>query len=239
MPCLSQRLAARRQTLREKREQERRVAELLQERGQSMAAQVACVDTLLRQDPVRPSCTNQMTQRSESIASQATLGAAEEIAVTEGTAETDDETRRAAWQASVRRLVLMGRMTSHGEEQAISMHDVADKAETETDVFAESETEGGLDPVAVAVEEEKADAVEQARVTFLGTLTSHGAEQADKEEEEVVMAHAESETDDKLDPEAVVEQYVREAEAAELEPEGTGAEEQGSERFRRDGFVLP
>ena len=53
MPCLSQRLAARRQTLREKREQERRVAELLQERGQSMAEQVACVDTLLRQEPVR------------------------------------------------------------------------------------------------------------------------------------------------------------------------------------------
>ena len=52
MPCLSQRLAARRQTLREKREQERRVAELLQERGQSMAEQVACVDTLLRQEPV-------------------------------------------------------------------------------------------------------------------------------------------------------------------------------------------
>ena len=219
------------------------MAELLQERGQSMAAQVACVDTLLRQDPVRPSCTNQMTQRSESIASQATLGAAEEIAATEGTAETDDESRRAAWQASVRRLVLMGRMTTHGDEQTMSMHDVADEAsgqagqgETETDVSAESETEGGLDPVAVAVEEEKADAVEQARVTFLGTLTSHGAEQADKEEEVVVMAHAESETDDKLDPEAVVEQYVREAEAAELEPE---AEEQGSERFRRDGFVLP
>ena len=55
-----QRLAARRQTLREKREQERRVAELLQERGQSMAEQVACMDTLLRQDPVRANAQSQV-----------------------------------------------------------------------------------------------------------------------------------------------------------------------------------
>ena len=60
MPCLSQRLAARRQTLREKREQERRVAELLQERGQSMAEQVACMDTLLRQEPVRANAQSQV-----------------------------------------------------------------------------------------------------------------------------------------------------------------------------------
>ena len=55
-------------------------------------------------------------------------------------------------------------------------------------------------------------------------------------DDETMEAHAESETN----PEAVVEQYVREeAEAAELEPEGAEAQEQGSERFRRDGFVLP
>ena len=57
-------------------------------------------------------------------------------------------------------------------------------------------------------------------------------------DDETMEAHAESETN----PEAV-EQYVREeAEAAELEPdepEGAEAQEQGSERFRRDGFVLP
>ena len=51
--------------------------------------------------------------------------------------------------------------------------------------------------------------------------------------------HAESETEDELDPDAVVEQYVREAEAAQLEPEGAEAQGQGGERFRRDGFVLP
>ena len=55
-------------------------------------------------------------------------------------------------------------------------------------------------------------------------------------DDETMEAHAESETN----PEAVVDQYVREeAEAAELEPEGAEAQEQGSERFRRDGFVLP
>ena len=54
-------------------------------------------------------------------------------------------------------------------------------------------------------------------------------------DDETMEAHAESETN----PEAVVEQYVREAEAAELEPEDAEAEEQGSERFRRDGLVLP
>ena len=36
------------------------MAELLQERGLSMAEQVACMDTLLRQDPVRANAQSQV-----------------------------------------------------------------------------------------------------------------------------------------------------------------------------------
>ena len=107
MPCLSQRLAARRQTLREKREQERRVAELLQERGQSMAEQVACVDSLLRQDPVRANAQSQIdavnsfTGMGRAVAAaQAPLGEVEELTSTEASTQTHQESRRAAWQES-------------------------------------------------------------------------------------------------------------------------------------------
>eukprot|EP01045_Picozoa_sp_COSAG04_P036690 COSAG04_NODE_9041_length_904_cov_1.386335_2_plen_155_part_00 len=124
MPCLSQRLAARRQTLREKREQERRVAELLQERGQSMAEQVACVDTLLRQEPVRqdPSRRRELLIHRLSMgravaAAQAPLGEVEELTSTEASTQAHQQSRRAAWQASVRRLVLVGGLAAHARPE--------------------------------------------------------------------------------------------------------------------------
>ena len=170
------------------------MAELLQERGQSMAAQVACVDTLLRQDPVRPSCTNQMTQRSESIASQATLGAAEEIAVTEGTAETDDETRRAAWQASVRRLLLVAGLAVHARPEAgQGMSESEEESDDDGDGKDEAEHE----------ESEERQESKGSEENAVGELMPSGASAEETPEDDS------NDSEDELDPDAIVRQYLQ------------------------------
>ena len=186
MPCLSQRLAARRQTLREKREQERRVAELLQERGQSMAEQVACVDTLLRQEPVRqdPSRHRELIRRLSMMgravaAAQAPLGEVEELTSTEASTQMHQESRRAAWQASVRRLVLVGGLAAHArpetgqgmseaEEDSDDDGDGKDEHEESEERQESKDSEengvGELMPSGASAEEELADGYFMARV---------------------------------------------------------------------------
>ena len=98
------------------------MAELLEERGQSMAEQVASVDTLLRQDPVRqdPSRHRELIRRLSfaGAAVQAPLAEVEELTSTEASTQRHQESRRAAWQASVRRLLLVAGLAVHARPEA-------------------------------------------------------------------------------------------------------------------------
>ena len=203
MLCLSQRLAARRQTLHERREQERRVAELLEERGQSMAEQVACVDTLLRQAPVRQDPSrrrelhyiHRLSMGRAVAAAQAPLGEVEELTSTEASTQAHQESRRAAWQASVRRLVLVGGLAAHARPET---------GQGTSEAEEESDDDGdGKDEPEHEESEERQESKDSEENGVGGLMpTAAGSVLAEEEEPEDGLQ-------DELDPDAIVRQYLQ------------------------------
>ena len=183
------------------------MAELLEERGQSMAEQVASVDTLLRQDPVRqdPSRHRELIRRL-SFAGQAPLAEVEELTSTEASTQRHQESRRAAWRASVRRLLLVAGLAVHARPEA---GQGMSEAEEESDDGQES---NGSDENAVG---------ELMPTAAGGGLDDDGdgKDEAEHEESKLMLTAAgprgglaeEEDNDDseQPDPDAIVRQYLQ------------------------------
>ena len=148
-----------------------------------------------------------MTQHSESIASQATLGAAEEITATEGTAETDDESRRAAWQASVRRLVLVSGPAAHARPETGQGMSEAEESDDDGDGNDEAEHE----------ESEERQESKGSEENGVGELMPSGASAEEEPEDD---------SEAELDPDAIVRQYLQHE---------AGADADGSEGREKTG----
>ena len=171
------------------------MAELLQERGQSMAEQVACMDTLLRQEPVRqdPSrrcellrTIHRLSMGRAVAAAQAPLGEVEELTSTEASTQAHQQSRRAAWQASVRRLVLVGGLAAHARPETGQGMSEAEESDDDGD---------GKDD---ADHEQSVGSEEASGVGLLPTAAGC----AEKEEPE-------EGSQDELDPDAIVRQYLQ------------------------------
>ena len=173
------------------------MAELLQERGQSMAEQVACVDTLLRQEPVRQDPSRRcellrtihrtwLSMGRAVAAAQAPLGEVEELTSTEASTQAHQESRRAAWQASVRRLVLVGGLAAHARPETGQGMSEAGESDDDGD---------GKDDV----DHEQSVGSEEASGVGVMPTAAGGAEKEEPEEG----------SQGELDPDAIVRQYLQ------------------------------
>ena len=133
------------------------------------------------------------------LADQAPLGEVEEIATTEDSTQAHQESHRAAWQASVRRLVLVGGLAAHARpETGQGMSEAEEESDDDGDGKDEAENE----------ESELRLESKGSEKNGVGELTPTAAQRAAAggglgEEE------AEDGSQDELDPDAIVRQYLQ------------------------------
>ena len=121
-------------------------------------------------------------------AAQAPLGEVEELTSTEASTQAHQESRRAAWQASVRRLVLVGGLAAHARpepgqgmseaEESDDDGDGKDDADHEQSVGSEEASGVGLMPTAAggAVKEEEGSQDELDPDAIVRQYLQHEAE---------------------------------------------------------------
>ena len=127
-------------------------------------------------------------------AAQAPLGEVEELTSTEASTQAHQESRRAAWQASVRRLVLVGGLAAHARpETGPGVSEAEEESDDDGDGKDEAEHEESEE------RQESKDSEENA----VGELmpTAAGSVLAEEEPEDG--------SQDELDPDAIVRQYLQ------------------------------
>ena len=131
-------------------------------------------------------------------AAQAPLGEVEELASTEASTQAHQESRRAAWQASVRRLVLVGGLAAHARPEPGQGMSEAEESDDDGD---------GKDDA----DHEQSVGSEEASGVGLMPTAAGGAEKEEPEEG----------SQDELDPDAIVRQYLQhEAETNAVKDDG-------------------
>jgi len=131
-------------------------------------------------------------------AAQAPLGEVEELTSTEASTQAHQESRRAAWQASVRRLVLVGGLAAHARPETGQGMSEAEESDDDGD---------GKDDA----DHEQSVGSEEASGVGLMPTAAGGAEKEEPEDD----------SQDELDPDAIVRQYLQhEAETNAVKDDG-------------------
>ena len=138
-------------------------------------------------------------------AAQAPLGEVEELTSTEASTQAHQESRRAAWQASVRRLVLVGGLAAHARpEPGQGMSEAEEDSDDDGDGKDGKESE----------ERQESKGSEENGV---GELMPSGASAEEEPEDD---------SEAELDPDAIVRQYLQHE---------AGADADGSEGREKTG----
>ena len=127
-------------------------------------------------------------------AAQAPLGEVEELTSTEASTQTHQESRRAAWQASVRRLLLVGGLAAHARpETGQGMSEAEEESDDDGDGKDEAEHE----------ESEERQESKGSEENAVGELMPSGASAEETPEDDS------NDSEDELDPDAIVRQYLQ------------------------------
>ena len=139
---------------------------------------------------------------------QAPLGEVEQLTSTEASTQAHQESRRAAWQASVRRLVLVGGLAAHARpETGPGVSEAEEESDDDGDGKDEAEHE----------ESEERQESKGSEENGVGELMPSGASAEEEPEDD---------SEAELDPDAIVRQYLQHE---------AGADADGSEGREKTG----